>query len=130
MRRTGDIFEQESYRGEGSRNMLGVSLAMIICSLISVLAAIFIIVNFKAVTVRIAIFMVNLLSSGALILVVVIVVIYLIMRLKWKMRRRFGDGKEKREGLSDGNGMEYNKKIYFRMVVDRSTSRNRKLCEI
>ena len=75
MRRTGDIFEQESYRGEGSRNMLGVSLAMIICSLISVLAAIFIIVNFKAVTVRIAIFMVNLLSSGALILVVVIVVI-------------------------------------------------------
>ena len=54
MRRTGDIFEQESYRGEGSRNMLGVSLAMIICSLISVLAAIFIIVNFKAVTVRIA----------------------------------------------------------------------------
>lgn len=51
MRRTGDIFEQESYRGEGSRNMLGVSLAMIICSVISVLAAIFIIVNFKAVTV-------------------------------------------------------------------------------
>lgn len=33
-------------------------------------------------------------------------------------------------GLSDGNGMECNKKIYFRMVVDRSTSRNRKLCEI
>ena len=64
MRRTGDIFEQESYRGEGSRNMLGVSLAMIICSVISVLAAIFIIVNFKAVTVRIAIFMANLLSSG------------------------------------------------------------------
>lgn len=90
MRRTGDIFEQESYRGEGSRNMLGVSLAMIICSVISVLAAIFIIVNFKAVTVRIAIFMMaNLLSSGALILVVVIVVIYLIVRLKWKMRRRF-----------------------------------------
>ena len=59
MRRTGDIFEQESYRGEGSRNMLGVSLAMIICSVISVLAAIFIIVNFKAVTVRIAIFMAN-----------------------------------------------------------------------
>lgn len=89
MRRTGDIFEQESYRGEGGRNMLGVSLAMIICSVISVLAAVFIIVNFKAVTVRIAIFMVNLLSSGALILVVVIVVIYLIVRLKWKMRRRF-----------------------------------------
>ena len=88
MRRTGDIFEQESYRGEGSRNMLGVSLA-IICLVISVLAAIFIIVNFKAVTVRIAIFMANLLSSGALILVVVIVVIYLIVRLKWKMRRRF-----------------------------------------
>lgn len=89
MRRTGDIFEQESYRGEGSRNMLRVSLAMIICSVISVLAAVFIIVNFKAVTVRIAIFMTNLLSSGALILVVVIVVIYLIVRLKWKMRRRF-----------------------------------------
>lgn len=89
MRRTGDIFEQESYKGTGGRNMSGVSLAMIICSVISVLAAIFIIVNFKVITVRIAIFMANLLSSGALILVVVIVVIYLIVQLKRKMRRRF-----------------------------------------
>ena len=89
MRSTGDIFEQESYKGTGGRNMSGVSLAMIICSVISVLAAIFIIVNFKVITVRIAIFMANLLSSGALILVVVIVVSYLIVRLKWKMRRRF-----------------------------------------
>ena len=53
MRRAGNIFEQESYRGAGIRAVSGVTLTMIVCSVLSVLAAIGIIANFGAVTARI-----------------------------------------------------------------------------
>lgn len=89
MRRAGNIFEQESYRGTGVRTVSGVTLTLIICSALSGLAAISIIVNFGAVTARIAIFMANLLSSGFPILIVIAAVIYFVVRLKWKLRRSF-----------------------------------------
>lgn len=89
MRRVGNIFEQESYRRAGIRAVSGVTLTMIVCSVLSVLAAIGIIANFGAVTARIAIFMANTLSSGFPILVVVIAVVYFVVRLKWKLRRSF-----------------------------------------
>ena len=89
MRRAGNIFEQESYRGAGIRAVSGVTLTMIVCSVLSVLAAIGIIANFGAVTARIAIFMANTLSSGFPILVVVIAAVYFVVRLKWKLRRSF-----------------------------------------
>ena len=89
MRRVGNIFEQESYRGAGIRAVSGLTLTMIVCSVLSVLAAIGIIANFGAVTARIAIFMANTLSSGFPILVVVIAVVYFVVRLKWKLRRSF-----------------------------------------
>ena len=89
MRRVGNIFEQENYRGAGIRAVSGVTLTMIVCSVLSVLAAIGIIANFGAVTARIAIFMANTLSSGFPILVVVIAVVYFVVRLKWKLRRSF-----------------------------------------
>lgn len=89
MRRVGNIFEQESYRGAGIRAVSGVTITMIVCSVLSVLAAIGIIANFGAVTARIAIFMANTLSSGFPILVVVIAVVYFVVRLKWKLRRSF-----------------------------------------
>ncbi|HJB34910.1 MAG TPA: hypothetical protein H9775_10280 [Candidatus Blautia merdipullorum] len=89
MRRAGNIFEQESYRGTGVRTVSGVTLTLIICSALSGLAAISIIANFGAVTARIAIFMANLLSSGFPILIVIAAVIYFVVRLKWKLRRSF-----------------------------------------
>lgn len=89
MRRAGNIFEQESYRGAGIRAVSGVTLTMIVCSVLSVLAAIGIIANFGAVTARIAIFMANTLSSGFPILAVVIAAVYFVVRLKWKLRRSF-----------------------------------------
>lgn len=89
MRRAGNIFEQESYRGTGVRTMSGVTLTLVICSVLSVLAAINIIANFGAVTARIAIFMANLLSSGFPILIVIAAVVYFIVRLRWKLRRSF-----------------------------------------
>ena len=62
--RRGNIFEQESYRGTGVRTLSSERLTLIICSVLSGLAAFSIIANFGAVTARIAIFMANLLSSG------------------------------------------------------------------
>ena len=89
MRRAWNIFEQENYRGNGIRTMSGVILTLIICSLISGLAALSIIANFGTMTARIAIFMVNLLSSGVLILIVIATVVYFTVRLRWKMHRSF-----------------------------------------
>ena len=89
MRRAGNIFEQESYRGNGVRTVSGVTLTLIICSAISGVAAISIIANFGALTARIAIFMVDLLSSGFPILMAIAAVVYFIVWLKWKLRRSF-----------------------------------------
>lgn len=89
MRRAGNIFERESYRGSGVRSMSGVTLTLIICSVLSGLAAIGIIANFGAVTARIAIFLANLLSSGFLILIVIAAVVCFTVRLKRKLRRNF-----------------------------------------
>ena len=89
MRRAGNIFEQESYRGTGVRTMSSVTITLIVCFVLSGLAAISIIANFGAVTARIAIFMANLLSSGFPILIVIAAVVYFTMRLKWKLRGNF-----------------------------------------
>lgn len=89
MRRGGNIFEQERYRGAGVRAMSGVTLALTICSVISALAALGITANFGAVTAQIAIFMANLLSTGFPILIVIAAVVYFTVRLKWKLRRSF-----------------------------------------
>ena len=89
MRRAGNIFNQEHYRGTGVRSVSGVALTLMICSVLSGLAVISIIANFGAVTARIAICMANLLSSGFPILMVITAVVYFIMRMKWKLRRRF-----------------------------------------
>lgn len=91
MRRAKNIFEQESCRGTRVRirTMSGVTLTLIICSVLSGLTAIGIIANFEAVTARIAIFMVNLLSSGFPILIVIVAVVYFTLRLKRKLYRSF-----------------------------------------
>lgn len=89
MRRVGNIFEQESYRGTGVRTMSGVTITLIICSVLSGLTAFSIIANFGAVTARIAIFMAEFLSSGFPILIVIAAVVYFTVRLKWKLRGRF-----------------------------------------
>lgn len=89
MRHSGSIFGSESYRGTGIRTVSGVTVTTMVLSLISIAAAIYVVANFGEITARIAIWMANFLSSGFLILVVVVAIVYFVMRLKWKMRRRF-----------------------------------------
>jgi hypothetical protein len=86
MRCVDDIFEQGSCVGTGLRNMSGVKLTLIICSAISVLAAIGVIANFGPLTARIAILMAKLLSYGFPVLIAMVAVVYFIVRLKFFRR--------------------------------------------
>ena len=89
MRYSNNIFENDSHRGGGRPSLSGAAITAIILGVISVLAAIFIIVNFDAVTAQIAVWAAEALSSGAMILITILVILYLVMKLKWKMRRFF-----------------------------------------
>ena len=79
----------EGSRGHGMRTVSGVTIAVIICSLLSGIAAIGIILNFEAVTARIAVFVVRLLSSAFPVLLVVIAILYLAARLRWRWHRDY-----------------------------------------
>lgn len=89
MRHSGNIFKSESYRGTGIRTFSPVSLATVVLTGITIVAAIYIIANFGDITAKVAIWMANFLSSGFPVLVIIVVTVYLVMRFKWKMRRRF-----------------------------------------
>ena len=89
MRHSGDMFRTEKGRGLDFRNISAASVVTIILTVFSLVAAICVIANFEEFTARIAIWMVNLLSSGFLILVVIAVIVYFVMRMRWKMRRSF-----------------------------------------
>ncbi len=89
MRHSGNIFETESYRGTGSRTVSRVTAVAIALTVVSFLAAVYVIANFGDITARIAIWMANFLSSGFPILVTIVAIIYFVAKLKWKIRRRF-----------------------------------------
>lgn len=89
MRRSGNIFESDCYRGTGIRNYSGNQILTIVLSIISLIGAICIIANFGMVTAKIAIGIVNLLSMGLPVLVVMIAILILIGRLNRRMRRSF-----------------------------------------
>lgn len=91
MKHSGNIFKTGNCRGPGKPSFSGVQILTIILSVISFIAAIFIIANFGTITAKIAVGIVNLLSTGLLIFIAVIAVIILIGRWRWGMRRRFWD---------------------------------------
>ena len=89
MRHGSNIFEQETHRRTGIKEMTTVQLTVIILSAISVIAAVYIVVNFNEITARMAIFIANILTSGMPLIVAAIVGIYFVIRLKWKWHTRF-----------------------------------------
>ena len=64
MRYSNNIFENDSHRGGGRPSLSGAAITAIILGVISVLAAIFIIVNFDAVTAQIAVWAAELCLQG------------------------------------------------------------------
>lgn len=89
MRNSGNIFGQESYRGTGIRTISAVSLATMVLTVLSVIGAIYVVANFGELTARIAIWMVDFLTSGFLIMVAILVIFYFVIKLKCKMHRYF-----------------------------------------
>lgn len=87
MRHSGNIFERESYRGNGIRTVSGVTVVTLILSLISILAMIYVIAHFDQLTASIAIWIARFLSNSFPILLILIIFSYLIM--KWRWRRRY-----------------------------------------
>ena len=89
VRHKGNIFELESYRGVGIREVSAVMVTFITLSLLSGIAAVCIIANFNEVTARIAIIVANALTSGVPMLIILIAFIYFVVRLRFKWHRRF-----------------------------------------
>lgn len=87
MSRFRNVFESEVYHGAGLRAVSKAIAVTIVLSIVSLFAAIGIVSNFDEITARIAIFMANLLSSGALILLLLIAAIGFVVRMKWKIHR-------------------------------------------
>lgn len=85
--RRGNIFESERYTGAGVGVVPGVTITLIVCSVLSVLAAVSIVANWDEVTARIAICVANLLTSGFLILAVIAAVATCVIRLRWTLNR-------------------------------------------
>lgn len=88
MRRSGNIFESDNYRDRGTTSVIGIQKLTIILSLITLIAAIYIIVNFGEVTSRIAVAIAYFLSSEFTVLIVAIGIIWLLGRVRWKMNKR------------------------------------------
>ena len=60
-----------------------------VLTVLSVIGAIYVVANFGELTARIAIWMVDFLTSGFLILVAILVIVYFVIKLKWKIYRHF-----------------------------------------
>lgn len=84
MKRAGNIFEKENYNGKNRRGVSGVTVTVILLSVLSILAAAHIILHFQEVTARIAVFVTHLLSTGIPILLIGIAIVYFVAKLKWK----------------------------------------------
>lgn len=89
MRHSRNIFEADSYGGTGRYAGSGAQILTIVLSVISLSAAIFIIVNFNAVTVKIARGAARFLTAGFPAVILITVAAVLIGRWRWRMRRRF-----------------------------------------
>lgn len=89
MRNSGSIYEEETYRGTGVKEVSAVRLTTFGLSLISFIGVIFIVANFDEVTAKIAVFVAGLLSSGIPFLTVAVVVICSVVRSRWRWRTRF-----------------------------------------
>lgn len=88
-KRQNDIFSSANHRSMERSTISGQQLVTLILNICSIIAAIIIVANLKTITVKIAIRIAGLLTSGTTILVIVIAVVVLFVRLKWKLMRRF-----------------------------------------
>ena len=89
MRRSGNIFESDCYRGRRFGDYSGNQILTMALSVISLIAVIYIIVDFDKVTAKIAVGIANLLSMGLPVLAVIIGIMILAGRFSRQRHRSF-----------------------------------------
>lgn len=87
MRHADNIFESEKDGREGIRSISGTTIMFVVLAMISVAAAGYILLNFDNITIQIALWVANFLSSGFVIVMVIAVILYVVMRIRWRMFR-------------------------------------------
>lgn len=89
MRYSRNIFESDRCGRTGIPALSGPQILTVILSMISFIAAICIVANFGRITAKIAIGIVNLLSSGIPVLILIAAAAVFLGRWRWRMRRAF-----------------------------------------
>lgn len=89
MKSARNIFEEEKHPQSGMGMCSETMVTFIILSLLSVMMLGYLIFNFDALSMKIALCVANILSSGFLILVAGLLIFSVIMRIRWGMYRRF-----------------------------------------
>ena len=89
MRHADNIFESEKDGREEIRSISGTTITFVILAMISLVAVGYILLNFDNITTRIALWVADFLSSGFVIVMVIAVILYVVMRIRYKMYRRF-----------------------------------------
>ena len=89
MRRFEDIFSNRHYRGTGEVISSPASITAIILTVVSAIAAIFVIANYDEITARIAIWIVGFLTSAVPVVILILLILYFLARLKWRLFGRW-----------------------------------------
>lgn len=89
MRRRRNIFQNQSDRMAGIRNLSPAQIVTRVLGILSVIGAVLIMVNLNKIMAAMAVFAAKICSGGIVVFVVLAIIIYLLLRLRWRIRSRF-----------------------------------------
>ena len=89
MRRRRNIFQNQSDRMAGIRNLSPVQIVTRVLGILSVIGAVLIMVNLNKIMAAMAVFVAKICSGGIVVFVALAIIIYLLLRLRWRIRDRF-----------------------------------------
>ncbi|WP_294783847.1 hypothetical protein [uncultured Eubacterium sp.] len=89
MRRRRNIFQNQSDRMAGIRNLSPVQIVTRVLGILSVIGAVLIMVNLNKIMAAMAVFVAKICSGGIVVFVALAIIIYLLLRLRWRIRSRF-----------------------------------------
>ncbi len=89
MRRRRNIFQNQSDRMAGIRNLSPAQIVTRALGILSVIVAVVILVNLNKVMAAMAVFAAKICSCGIVAFIAIAVIVYLLFRLRWRIRSRF-----------------------------------------
>ncbi len=89
MRRRRNIFQNQSDRMAGIRNLSPAQIVTRILGILSVIVAVVMLVNLNKIMAAMAVFAEKICSYGIVAFVAIAVIVYMLFRLRWRIRSRF-----------------------------------------